>query len=168
MPDRTYATRMEESAAAPLLPLDPGVRRLWWTTAALTALPIIVAVLLVDVFIGVPLPTGVLPVVVTIAAVAVAWGLPVLRFNRWRYALRADDLWLRRGVLWTTTSVIPYARLQFVDTKQGPLDRLFGLAQLVVYTAAVGTSGHLPGLRADAAERLRERLADIEDDDVGV
>ncbi len=159
---------MEDSAAERLLPLDPRVRWLWWTTAVLGALPVVVVALLVDAFTGVPLPAGLLPGLVTVAAVAIAWGLPVLRFNRWRYALRADDLWLRRGVLWTTTSVIPYARLQFVDTKQGPLDRLFGLAQLVVYTAAVGTSGHLPGLSADDAERLRERLADVEDDDLGI
>ncbi|MDQ3707837.1 MAG: PH domain-containing protein [Actinomycetota bacterium] len=159
---------MEDPAAEPLLPLDPRVRRLWWTTAALGAIPVVIAAVLIDAFTGVPLPAGLLPSVVTVAAVAIAWGLPVLRFNRWRYALRADDLWLRRGVLWTTTSVIPYARLQFVDTKQGPLDRLFGLAQLVVYTAAVGTSGHLPGLSADDAERLREQLTDVEDDDLGI
>lgn len=158
---------MDQPAAASLLPLDPRVRRLWWTTGGLCALPVIVAVALIDALIGVPLPAGLLSAVVAVAAVVAAWGVPILRFNRWRYALRADDLWLRRGVLWTTTSVIPYARLQFVDTKQGPLDRVFGLAQLVVYTAAVGTSGRLPGLAADAAERLRERLADIEDD-VGV
>jgi uncharacterized protein len=67
-----------------------------------------------------------------------------------------------------TVSVIPYARIQFVDTRQGPLDRLFGLAQLVVHTAALGTSGRLPGLDASLAEQLRERLAAVERHDAPI
>ncbi len=63
-----------------------------------------------------------------------------------------------------TVTVVPFSRLQFVDTRQGPLDRLFRLAELVVHTAALGTSARLPGLDVDEAERLRERLAQVEDD----
>lgn len=144
-----------------LRPLDPRVRRLWVTVGGIVLLiPLAVAtaggMLLLDGGWRAVPGLGVLaiggPLVVAI---------PTVRYRRWRYALRKHDLWIRSGVLWTNTSVIPYARLQFVDTTQGPLDRAFGLAQLVVHTAAPGTSGRLPGLALDDAEALREKLADV-------
>ena len=145
-----------------LAPLSRRVLVLWWCTGALFLGGVLLVVGLVDLFAPLPLRRGVLT-----AGCAVVVGLgvavvPVLRYRRWRYALRAGDLWIRHGVLWVTVSVIPFSRLQFVDTRQGPLDRLFGLSQLIVHTAAIGTSGRLPGLDAAEAERLRERLAAVE------
>lgn len=141
-------------------PLDPRVRQLWWTVSALV-LVVVLAVafaagqLLSDGWEGLP------PLLVFVFGTPLAVLIPWLRYKRWRFALRDDDLWISRGVVWLHTSVIPYARLQFVDTTQGPLDRAFGLAQLVVHTAAPGTSGQLPGLALDEAEALRERLGNV-------
>ncbi|CAN5884828.1 hypothetical protein BH23ACT10_BH23ACT10_27440 [soil metagenome] len=141
-------------------PLDPRVRTLWWTVSALVMLLAIIAaaaagLVLRDGWGGLP------PVLVFVFGTPLAVVVPWVRYRRWRFALRAEDLWIRRGVIWRNTSVIPYARLQFVDTTQGPLDRMFGLSQLIVHTAAPGTSGHLPGLAVDEAEVLRERLAQV-------
>lgn len=88
--------------------------------------------------------------------------LPPLYYRRWRYALRAHDLWIRQGLIFHQVSVIPYRRLQFVDTRQGPLERWMGLTELVVHTAAPGTSGRVPGLEEDEAMRIREALAAFE------
>jgi uncharacterized protein len=147
--------------------LDPRVRPLWWTISTFVLLGTLLVAwglgrLLDDGWGGLP------PLFVFVVGVPLAVALPALRYRRWRFALRDHDLWIRRGVLWLNTSVIPYARLQFVDTTQGPLDRLFGLAQLIVHTAAPGTSGRLPGLAAAEAESLRERLArvDVSEHDV--
>lgn len=145
---------------AALRPLDPRVRLLWWTASALT---LVIALALAFVA-GLPLRDGwggLPPLAVFVAGTPAAVLVPWLRYRRWRFALRDDDLWIRRGVLWVHTSVIPYARLQFVDTTQGPLDRLFGLSRLVVHTASPGTSGVLPGLASDEAEQLRERLSRV-------
>jgi membrane protein YdbS with pleckstrin-like domain len=148
-------------AGRPVLrPLDPRVRLLWWTASALT----LVVALVIAFVAGLPLPdgwSGLPALVVFVAGTPLAVLVPWLRYRRWRFALRDDDLWIRRGVLWIHTSVIPFARLQFVDATQGPLDRMFGLARLVVHTAAPGTSGLLPGLATDEAERLRERLSRV-------
>jgi membrane protein YdbS with pleckstrin-like domain len=81
------------------------------------------------------------------------------RFAAWAWAEREDDLLLRRGVLVRTTSVVPYGRMQFVDVTAGPLDRRFGLATVVLHTAAAATDATVPGLRTSEAERLRDRLA---------
>ena len=140
-------------------PLDPRIRTVWWMVSA------VVLLVLVAVAWGVGMlfdgPWRLLPLIVLALGTPAAVLIPWLRYQRWRFALRDHDLWIRRGVLWLNTSVIPYARLQFVDTTQGPLDRAFGLAQLIVHTAAPGTSGRLPGLALDDAEALRERLARI-------
>lgn len=148
-----------------ITPLDPRVRLLWWSASALAVAAVLLPVAVIDFLIDVPtLPRGALSGIVFVGGGGLAAFLPWLRYRRWGYALRERDLWIRQGVVWVKVSVIPYARLQFVDTKQGPLDRMFGLAQLVVHTAAVGTSGQLPGLDLRTAERLRERLAQVEPD----
>ena len=138
----------------------PRVRLLWWTVSALALL----VALLIAVAVGLLFDdgwSGLPALLVFVFGTPLATLLPWLRYTRWRFALRSDDLWIKRGVIWRSTSVIPYARLQFVDTTQGPLDRMFGLAQLIVHTAAPGTSGQLPGLAVDEAESLRERLAAV-------
>lgn len=151
-----------------MMSLDPRVRTLWWIAGLLQAALITMVVLPVDVFAPLPVQTGMITAGVAVVGVVLALVVPVIRYRRWGYALRDGDLWIRQGVLWVTVSVIPYARLQFVDTRQGPLDRMFGLAQLVVHTAALGTSGRLPGLDSHEAEQLRERLAAVESDVVAV
>lgn len=157
-----------ERGAAVLVPLDRRIRRLWWAVGALWALVLAGMALAFDLLVRPPLPRGLLPVAVAVGGGLLAAFVPVLRYRRWRYAVRQADLWIRRGVLWVTTSVIPFSRLQFVDTHQGPLERLFSLSSLVVHTAAIGTSGRLPGLDAQEAERLRERLARVEVDADGL
>lgn len=151
-----------------LRPLDPRVRRLWWWTGGLALAVVVLILAVADILISHPLPRGLVTITVLVIGGVATAVVPVIRYRRWRYALRPHDLWIRRGVLTVSTSVIPYRRLQFVDTHQGPLDRLFGLAQLIVHTAAIGTSGRLPGLDAAEAEQLRETLAGLEPDDAGV
>jgi uncharacterized protein len=148
--------------------LDPRVRKLWWVTGALNVLQMGVPVALLDFLIPHPLRNGLITAGVVVVLSSSAALVPIVRYRRWRYALRAEDLWIRQGVLTVTVSIVPYRRLQFVDTRQGPLDRLFGLSQLVVHTAALGTAARLPGLDAAEAERLRERLARLEPDDAAV
>lgn len=151
---------------ADLRPLDPRVRRLWWVNGAIGALVLVIiavaAVLLAPRIVWIP--------VVAVAALNVLTAaiLPPLRYARWRYVVRADDIWVRQGLLWRTTTVVPFSRLQFVDTRQGPLDRLFGLATLVMHTAALGSATTIPGLAVDEAEQLRERLAQADPDIISV
>ena len=80
-------------------------------------------------------------------------------FRAWGYLEREDDLLVRRGVLIRRTSVVPYGRMQYVDVTAGPLARRYGLATVTMHTAAAATDASIPGLRADEATRLRDRLA---------
>jgi membrane protein YdbS with pleckstrin-like domain len=165
----TEAPRSAPASSEPQLRmLHPRVRYLWWVQGALSVLQIGVPVALLDWAVPHPAPSGIITAGVVAVLVIAAVVVPPVRYRRWRYALREEDLWIRHGVLTITVTVVPYRRLQFVDTKQGPLDRLFGLSQLVVHTAAIGTSAKLPGLAVDDAERLREVLAKLEPDDAAI
>ncbi|MFJ6785061.1 PH domain-containing protein [Streptomyces yangpuensis] len=90
-----------------------------------------------------------------------AWGWVLLGRNwrSWRYAERADDLLISRGVLWREQTVVPYGRMQLVEVTSGPVERRFGLASLQLHTAAAATDARIPGLVPAEAERLRDRLA---------
>jgi len=108
---------------------------------------------------------------------AVVWGLAVLataavlgvlvertlkqRFSAWGYLERADDLLVRRGVLFSRLSVVPYGRMQFVDVTAGPLERSFGLATVRLHTAAAASDARIPGLDRTEAARVRDQLAEL-------
>ncbi|MFI6941169.1 PH domain-containing protein [Streptomyces sp. NPDC050418] len=91
------------------------------------------------------------------------WGWPMLGRNwrSWRYAERADDLLIQRGVMWREETVVPYGRMQLVEVESGPLQRKFGLASLQLHTAAAATDATIPGLDPAEAERLRDRLTEL-------
>lgn len=127
---------------------------------------------LTGVLLGVPalVAAGVLAVlagpVEAVAALAIGAAVLALaevavdrRWRAWGYLEREDDLLVRRGVLVRRTSVIPYGRMQYVDVTAGPLDRRLGLATVTLHTAAAATDAYVPGLLADEAARLRDRLA---------
>jgi hypothetical protein len=83
------------------------------------------------------------------------------RFAAWAYAERDDDLLVRRGVLVSRLSVVPYGRMQFIDVRSGPLERTFGLATVHMHTAAAASDARIPGLAREEAARLRDRLAEL-------
>ncbi|QKW10857.1 PH domain-containing protein [Streptomyces sp. NA04227] len=91
---------------------------------------------------------------------ALLWGRRMLYRNwlSWRYAERADDLLISRGVLFREETVVPYGRMQLVEVTSGPVERRFGLAGVQLHTAAAATDARIPGLEPAEAERLRDRL----------
>ena len=82
----------------------------------------------------------------------------------WGYAERDQDLLVRHGLLVRRLSIVPYARMQFVDVTAGPLERAFGLATVQLHTAAAATDARVPGLPPAEAARLRDRLTALGED----
>lgn len=105
--------------------------------------------------------------VVAAAAVAVAAVRAALipRVVRaWGYAERESDLLVRHGRLIRRLSIVPYARMQFVDVTAGPLERALSLATVQLHTAAAATDARIPGLEPPEASRLRDRLSALGED----
>lgn len=103
-----------------------------------------------------------------LAALLLGWTLawPSVSWRHFRYGVREDDLLVESGVLFRHAVSIPLDRIQHVDTRQGPIERLFGLSRLVVYTAAgMSADGSIPGLEEEQADALRDALVRRRGDD---
>jgi hypothetical protein len=102
-------------------------------------------------------------------AVVVVFGIwrsivTVRAVKAWGYAERDNDLLVRHGLLIRRLSIVPYARMQYVDVTAGPLERAFGLATVQLHTAAAASDARVPGLPPEEASRLRDRLTALGED----
>ena len=149
--------------AAPGAELDrlhPAAITLWRLGTAFQGAVFVAFALAAELLLDIPGPAGLAPFLLAVASIAVIVLVPPARYRAWGYRLREEDLYLRHGILFRTTTIVPHARIQHVDTRHGPVDRWLGLASVVVFTA--GTRGAvitIPALAADTAEALRDRLA---------
>ena len=142
-----------------LRPLDPKAITLWRVTGLGRAALFTAAAVAAELLLALPVPTGVLTGGVAVLAVAAATAVPVLRYRAWGFALRDRDVYLRHGVLFRTTSIVPHARIQHVDTRHGPVDRWLDLASVVIFTAGSrGAVISIPALATDEAEEIRDHL----------
>lgn len=139
-------------------PVSPKLLIVRRVSVAMGLIPIAILTLLFVVFtdqrwleIGVP--------VVGLGLLAWWWVVVSRAVRSWGYAEREDDLLIRRGVLIRRLTVVPYGRIQFVDVRVGPIERALGIATVQLHTAAAATDAFIPGLPAEEAARLRDRLA---------
>ncbi|MFB6295372.1 MAG: PH domain-containing protein [Halobacteriales archaeon] len=142
--------------------LDSRVRIEWILSGLVTALVLASAVVIVGATVAPALVPSWLPFVVGGVVGALGAIHAFARFDRWRYELQDDALYLERGVVTQVETAVPFVRVQHVDTQRGPIARLLGLASVVVYTAGSrGADVTVPGLTPDRARDLRNRLRDL-------
>lgn len=79
-----------------------------------------------------------------------------IKFRKLSYSANANCLLIHCGVIYTRVKAVPLTSVQYVSVGTTPLQRLFGICSLFVYTA--GSSSYIPGLAPDRAEELRELL----------
>jgi membrane protein YdbS with pleckstrin-like domain len=141
-----------------LTPLDAAYVKLLRTQASIAAVPFAIAALVLESAGLAPFGTFVAPVVL-IAAWAIA-RVPLRRHAARGYDLGADRLRVVRGLWLRSDTVVPFGRVQHIDVTQGPLERAFGLATLVIHTAGThNASVPLPGLAQADAAAMRESIA---------
>lgn len=105
------------------------------------------------------LPVWLPPVLVAALGVGIVALVPRLRWRRWRYEVREDEIDLRAG-LWTIRrTLVPIRRVQHVDTETSLLQTFFDLATVTFHTAAGATE--IPALKRAEAERVRSRVAEL-------
>jgi uncharacterized protein len=95
---------------------------------------------------------------VLVGVVAWSWWMIGRNAARWGYAELDEELYITRGALFRRLVVVPYGRMQYVDVQSGPIEQLNGIATVQMHTASPGTTAVIPGLPADEAARLRDRL----------
>lgn len=88
------------------------------------------------------------------------FGVTKWAFHRKRFAVREHDVIYKSGLLVHKTVLIPFNRIQHVSIEQGPLMRLFGLAELSIFTAGGMTSDlTISGVKLAEAEKLKAYLS---------
>jgi len=72
------------------------------------------------------------------------------------YAVRQKDISYKQGLFWKSKTLIPFNRIQHSEVKQGPVERMFGLASLRVFTAGGSASDlSIKGLKLEQANHLK-------------
>lgn len=80
----------------------------------------------------------------------------IFGFKNKSFAIREKDLNYKKGWLWKSRMVVPFKRIQHSEVTQGPIDRIFDLAKLKVYTAGgTGSDLTIPGLKQIEADKLK-------------
>lgn len=101
------------------------------------------------------------PAVVLLALAGFGWWVIGRNARAWGYAERDEDLYIKHGALFRELVAVPYGRMQFVDITAGPLEQLYGIASVRLHTASPRTNARIPGLPAEEAAWLRDRLTDL-------
>jgi uncharacterized protein len=144
-------------ADEPLTSLDPRYVTVMRIKAVLGALPFLAIALASEV--SGQLFAGAFLVPVVLVAFVVAVMTPLRRYHARGYDMGADRLRVVRGVLFNRDTVVPFGRVQHIDVEQGPLERTFGIARLVLHTAGThNASVVLPGLAREHAAEMREAI----------
>ncbi|MFT4720302.1 MAG: membrane protein YdbS with pleckstrin-like domain [Candidatus Azotimanducaceae bacterium] len=81
------------------------------------------------------------------------------RAKHLRYRVRSLDINLVKGYLFRHDVSVSFNRIQHIEVSQNPVERLFKLGTLRVFTAGtIGSDLHLPGLPNRVAHQLKAEI----------
>jgi len=85
-------------------------------------------------------------------------------YETMQYKLTGNEIVRKRGVWFKQTGIVPYSRITNIDTTQGPISRLFGIAALKIQTAGYSGQQTHAEMRIEGMEHfeeLRELIMDF-------
>lgn len=84
---------------------------------------------------------------------------PARRVRRWSWAFTGPELHVASGWLTRRHIIVPVRRVQHLDLAQGPVERRYGIATLILHTAGTDHSRvTVPGLTRADAEAIRDAI----------
>jgi membrane protein YdbS with pleckstrin-like domain len=87
--------------------------------------------------------------------------MPRWRYRVHRWEVTSTAVYTQSGWLSQERRIAPISRVQTVDTERGPLEQLFGLANVTVTTASAAGPLHIHGLDRSTAESLVAELTEV-------
>jgi hypothetical protein len=84
--------------------------------------------------------------------------MPQWRYRVHRWEVAPEAVYTRAGWLHQESRIAPISRIQTVDSERGPLEQLFGLANVTVTTASAAGPLKIEGLDHQTAQRLVDDL----------
>jgi len=140
-----------------LTPLHPNYVKVVRLATLMFALPFVIGALILEV--AGFLPRGAFLAPVLLLALWLIIRTPMRRYHARGYQMGADRLRVVRGLIFRSDTVVPFGRVQHIDVHQGPVERGYKLATLVLHTAGNhNASVSLPGLGHEDALAMREEI----------
>lgn len=96
-----------------------------------------------------------------LAAVVFVAVVPLWRYRVHRWEITPKAVYTRSGWLIQERRIAPISRVQTVDTHRGPLDQVFGLANVTVTTASSAGAVRIVALDSHVADQVVAYLTDI-------
>lgn len=81
---------------------------------------------------------------------------PAFRYERYRYKIDDECIHVKEGYLWVTETIVPIERIQNLEVSQGPFDRYYKVAKVIVTTG--GGEVSLSFIAKEKADEIAEYL----------
>ena len=139
--------------------LDPSYRKISVITSFIFCLVLLIAYLVVGYFVDILYKWP------WILLFALVWSilsgfiiiLAIKGYDYEGFAIREKDILYQSGIFFKSVVTIAFNRVQHCEIEQGPVDRMFGLSSLSIFTAGGSSSDlNIPGLAHDKANQLKQ------------
>jgi membrane protein YdbS with pleckstrin-like domain len=158
-PNETQDEALQEKAVP--TPLDPRQVNVLRVRTTLVAAAAALGTFALDLVLlrETMLPPLAAPGLVLLIGLALVLVFPPRRYRGWGYREGADEIEIGRGRWFRVRTIVPFGRVQHIDVAQGPVERSYGVANLILNTAGTHASAvRLPGLARADAEAMRDRI----------
>jgi hypothetical protein len=132
----------------------------YWTVRATPVWLVLIAVQLIWLAADSDNSTAHLVVLIITVALAAAHliVMPTWRYRVHRWETTPDAVYTQSGWFDQERRIAPISRIQTVDSQRGPLEQLFGLANVTVTTASAAGPLKIHGLDLQVAQQLVHEL----------
>lgn len=138
----------------------PKVMRLAATITFIVFLLIVSIITIIDIIymhLMRPIWTIVLAIIVLVLfAICFIIVTPFLKYKNFRYYSKDNEIYIRKGIIFIQTTIIPFYRIQNIDIEERYLMRKYDLAKLHLSTA--GGNAEIELINKEEASKLKEIL----------
>jgi membrane protein YdbS with pleckstrin-like domain len=137
---------------------NPKMKRLLLCSSLITMIIVSACVGVVFVFAGDDIAdwTTLLILIILGFSWVISLIMPFARYHWYRASFTDEQISLREGFIMITEEIVPIERIQKISLESGPLDRMFGMTKLVVYTA--GGDVTIRFMEKERAQEIGDRL----------
>ncbi|MFA9398037.1 MAG: PH domain-containing protein [Clostridiaceae bacterium] len=81
---------------------------------------------------------------------------PFIEYKQWSYKITEERVVYNHGIYYKKKSIIPISRIQHLDISQGPIQKIFKLSSVKIYTA--GMAHEIVAISTSKAEEIVDNL----------
>lgn len=81
---------------------------------------------------------------------------PFIEYKQWNYCIAEDRVEFTHGIYYKSKNIIPITKIQHLEIVQGPIQKLFHLSSIKIYTA--GAIHEIKAILTTEADQIVENL----------